>query len=778
MTTDHSQQAALRASLRSRVRQFREHQDASAVLDPQASAEAEQLWRAFQPATPEVELAVAELYWCQSLVLPAAEREPAYENALALYTGIFSRDPELVPEELRAQAAAAVRIRRESQQCIDAGLQLLERGRLGDGAALTQAVSLFARAVAALPDNNANSAYAMALLAQAVMIRFQRQGDRSDLEGAERSGMAAFYQLSAEHPLKKEVLRLVGATLLDYFEFTGSAEHLNGAVEMLQAAAQGERPGTESFQGIMGTLGSALHARFAATGRIEDLEAAAQVMLRACADTTASDDDRAAAFNIYGGILRSRYRRGGKAADLEQAVSASKEAVDLASVRHPARNGFLGNLAAALRARFERTGDPDDLSEAITRLREARSLAPMPNRSIDTQLASALGERYALGSDPADLTEAIAVTREAVESTPDKHPDYSANLARLSQLLRNRFLAAGQDRDLSEAVALGRRGVAATVLDPVRRADDLQNLAALLSTVYEHNRDLRALDEALTLNRRALELLPSEHPAMIVLSQSMAELLRAKHHETGDVSVLEEAVTFARQAQTLSRLHHRDNPYALYCLGAALDEMVTDHNRRVAMEEAFQAYRGAATMKSAETRVRITAGRAWGALAIRCKEPQQAVAGYAAAIEVLPVVSWRSLRFAERTRPLREYGGLAADAAAASIEAGLPGKAVELLEYGRAVIWSQVLETRGDLDELLQADPDLADQMLAIRAEIDGPADLPHDRAQHCSDRNPASADVAGALAEAWQAFTEAARDDPRDWDLASAAAEVRPEEP
>jgi hypothetical protein len=39
-----------------------------------------------------------------------------------------------------------------------------------------------------------------------------------------------------------------------------------------------------------------------------------------------------------------------------------------------------------------------------------------------------------------------------------------------------------------------------------------------------------------------------------------------------------------------------------------------------------------------------------------------------------------------------------------------------------------------------------------------------------------ASADVVGALAEAWQAFREAARDDPRGWDLASAEAEVRPE--
>ena len=41
-----------------------------------------------------------------------------------------------------------------------------------------------------------------------------------------------------------------------------------------------------------------------------------------------------------------------------------------------------------------------------------------------------------------------------------------------------------------------------------------------------------------------------------------------------------------------------------------------------------------------------------------------------------------------------------------------------------------------------------------------------------------ASADVAGALAEAWQAFRDAAHDDLRGWDLASAAAEVRPDGP
>lgn len=86
---------------------------------------------------------------------------------------------------------------------------------------------------------------------------------------------------------------------------------------------------------------------------------------------------------------------------------------------------------------------------------------------------------------------------------------------------------------------------------------------------------------------------------------------------------------------------------------------------------------------------------------------------------MLPVLGWRSLPFADRARPLRDHPDLAGDAAAASISAGQPDKALELLELGRAVIWSQVLEMRADIDQLGEADSDLAKQLAAIRTQLD-----------------------------------------------------------
>ena len=63
-----------------------------------------------------------------------------------------------------------------------------------------------------------------------------------------------------------------------------------------------------------------------------------------------------------------------------------------------------------------------------------------------------------------------------------------------------------------------------------------------------------------------------------------------------------------------------------------------------------------------------------------------------------------------------------------------------------------------------------------IQPRVDGETRRGRDHVRVTVAMTIASADVAGALTEAWQAFRDAARDDPSGWDLASAAAEVRPE--
>jgi len=64
-----------------------------------------------------------------------------------------------------------------------------------------------------------------------------------------------------------------------------------------------------------------------------------------------------------------------------------------------------------------------------------------------------------------------------------------------------------------------------------------------------------------------------------------------------------------------------------------------------------------------------------------------------------------------------------------------------------------------------------------IQPRVDGETRRGRDHVRIKVAMTIAAADIAGALAEAWQAFRDASSDDPRGWDLASAAAEVRPED-
>ena len=83
--------------------------------------------------------------------------------------------------------------------------------------------------------------------------------------------------------------------------------------------------------------------------------------------------------------------------------------------------------------------------------------------------------------------------------------------------------------------------------------------------------------------------------------------------------------------------------------------------------------------------------------------------------QCLPLAVWQGLRRADQERQLLDLSGVVADAAAVAS----PARAVELLEQGRSVLWSQLVERRTDLTVLRQARPDLADRLAAARDGLD-----------------------------------------------------------
>lgn len=94
------------------------------------------------------------------------------------------------------------------------------------------------------------------------------------------------------------------------------------------------------------------------------------------------------------------------------------------------------------------------------------------------------------------------------------------------------------------------------------------------------------------------------------------------------------------------------------------------------------------------------------------------------------------------------------------------------LSITRRAGWSAWGPVSGDFERALAAQ----DGSTVMRPRIDTETRRGRDHVRVTLAMTVAAADVADAVAEAWQAFREAARDDPRGWDLASAAAEAQPE--
>jgi hypothetical protein len=87
---------------------------------------------------------------------------------------------------------------------------------------------------------------------------------------------------------------------------------------------------------------------------------------------------------------------------------------------------------------------------------------------------------------------------------------------------------------------------------------------------------------------------------------------------------------------------------------------------------------------------------------------------YHAAISLLPHLATLGLDLQSRQEALASSAGLACDAASCAIQSGRYCEAVELLEGGRAVFWSQALQLRTPMDDLRDAEPELERELRQI----------------------------------------------------------------
>jgi tetratricopeptide (TPR) repeat protein len=478
------------------------------------------------------------------------------------------------------------------------------------------------------------------------------------------------------HPYLPGTLSNLGNALRRRFEQTGNLENLDEAIRYGEAAVEAiPEHHPDRAKGQL-NLGLSYRVRFQETRCKADLDAAFENVTAAVRAMPSDSLGRAVFLSNLGQVYRVRYEQTGSLADLDAAIRHGRAAVDAAPSDGPESAPPRSNLGMAYIARFEQTEDELDLNAAIDLFEKAVGAMPddHPGRAVPlSNLGQAYIARFGQARNGADLDAAIRHGSAILDIAPSGHPGRAVYLSSLGEAYRLRYELSRKENDLDAAIHYCEASVDAAFSDRPSRVAQLFNLARAYLMRSQQTRGERDLDTAVDMFRNAVAATPSDQPDRARCLSYLAAALQARFERTGQPSDLDATIRFLREAMAVVTAPPRDRLGAASALGWA----------------AFQAGH-------------YDAG----------------VEGYTAAVDLLPLVAWHGLRQEAREEHLAQWMGTAADAAACAIAARRASLAVELLEAGRSLLWSQALSQRSDLSRLAKRAPGLAAALEEARAEL------------------------------------------------------------
>ncbi|GLZ41987.1 tetratricopeptide repeat protein [Actinokineospora sp. NBRC 105648] len=550
---------------------------------------------------------------------------------------------------------------------------------------LAAAINILRQALQGTPDLSPHRPSCVANLGQAMLSRYERQGTAADVDEAvvlARQGVELARLDNMDGP---RIRALLAQAVQARFEDRGAVADLDEAVELARSALGSVAREHPEYPTYLGILATAQWARFPWTADPADLEEAVEVA-RAAVELARTNEDRAAHESNLSVVLGSRHELTGRPADLEEAVAAARRAVGVTAPGSPALARRLANLSAVLRSRFEDLGSIEDIDEAVVCARAAVAVAPVksPERAAWwSTLTGVLQSRYGQSAQLADLDEAVDAAREAARTTPPTAPAFAGRLSNLGNALLRR---SGEPADLLPFLASP--GVESTVSDDLIEAVQAMRdaVAAVLPGAHDH----------------------------AALCANLAMTLLSLYYATGESAVLEESVEWARRAVERTTADQPDLALHQADLGVALAALAAVTGAEDVLTESLALLRQAAGVRTAPPLIRMVAARRRGEVAGGAGRVPEAVAGFTEAVRLLGVTSWHGLDRRSRERHLAAALGLATDAGAWAIHSGQSSLSVELLESGRSVLWSQLLDAAPDLTAVTTADPALGARLLEV----------------------------------------------------------------
>ncbi|KAF9234290.1 CHAT domain-containing protein [Melanogaster broomeanus] len=617
---------------------------------------------------------------------------------------------------------------------------------------LDEAIEYHRSAVQLTPGGHPQHSSSLSNLATSLQSRFEQRGDGKDLDEAIEHHRSALQLMPEGHPEHSSSLNNLANALRTRFLQRGDGKDLDEAIEHHQSALQLRPEGHLQRCTSLNNLANALRTRFQQQGDGKDLDEAIEYHKSALQLTPEGHPQHGSSLTILATALLIQFQQQGDGKGLDEAIEHHRSALQLRPEGHPQYYISLGNLACALRTRFQQQGDRKDLDEAIEHHQNALQLIPEghPQRCILlNNLANALQTRFKQQGDGKDLDEAIEHYQSALQLRPEGHPQRSSSLNNLANALQTQFKQWGDEKDLDEAIEHHRSALQRMPEGHPHHCTALNNFASALQTRFEQQGNGKDLDEAIEHHQSALQLKPDGHPERFSSFNNLANTLWKRFQQQGDGKDLDEAIKHYQSALQLMPEGHpqhstslnnlvtvlkkqfqqqgdeKDLDEVLLLSYAAVEQSLTASSHLSAqcnladlhlvlwrtqhMEQnllnAIYHYKKAAEFAHANLSRGLWSCQKWIEVAEE-HHHMSALDAYTKTLHLLDyhisaTTSVQSQHQAQKHFP----PDLAVNAASCALRQGDICHAVELLEQGRALHWTQIARFRTSLEHLYSEDP-------------------------------------------------------------------------
>ncbi|KAI9452960.1 CHAT domain-containing protein [Lactarius psammicola] len=440
-----------------------------------------------------------------------------------------------------------------------------------------------------------------------------------------------------------------------------------------------------------------------------------------------SDVDTTRSIYLFAMAVLSKIRLGVPDQPLDQLI----ECLRAARKYKPDLREACFALALSLHCRYCMTFVNDDYEEAASVLDELiASSSPGDSQDKFVAIAHEFATRQAMirskiDQTPENLEEAIYRARAFLNSSPVRESSRPLAVFDLKAAAKERFGYFGSIEGLE---ALSDNSPLSQPVTAVasEKNDDLEfirmdkEINPLLSGIL-NNDDIK-IDEAVEKARTILASSSPSDPRASLPFATFGDVLFEAFRRTKKIEYLNESISILRQVLK----HPLMRPLRFATVGQLALSLFTrsgsfpGHGTQD-LDEAMELLSQCVNDAHANFPDRFRFASTWASFARNTKHPSVSIA-YEAAVSLIQ----DTLLFAPTLQlqhvtlsTIRRTHSMSLDYASYQVDLGQLEKAIETLERGRALLWSEMRSLRTSIDQLLQADPQLGYRFTVINRDLE-----------------------------------------------------------